>query len=249
MKASHHRGASAALSNCKGWFLNGCTRVGQWCLPAACVLCGAMAERDPLCRACGASLPRLPLARCARCALPLTSGAVCGGCIRTPPVYDRVSAVYTYDFPVDALVHAYKYGARLTLAPVLARGMAEVRPERIDAIVPMPLSRGRLAERGFNQAQELARALHALTGIHILSRACRKPGETAPQAALPWPRRAHNVRGAFVCDIDLGGAHVAIVDDVMTTGATVSELARVLKRAGAAEVSVWVAARTLPRQG
>jgi ComF family protein len=246
MNASHHPGASAALSNCRGAILNGCARIAQWCLPTACVLCGEMAENATLCSACDRALPRLPPERCARCAVPLPAGDICGTCIRTPPVYDGVSAVYTYDFPVDALIHAYKYGGRLTLAPLFAAALAPVAPE-VDAIVPMPLSMQRLRERGFNQAAELARAVGAVTHTPVLARACRKPRETPPQAALPWAARAKNVRGAFVCDADVTGRRIAIIDDVMTTGATVNELARVLKRAGAAEVTAWIVARTLPK--
>jgi ComF family protein len=117
----------------------------------------------------------------------------------------------------------------------------------VDAIVPMPLAPGRLAERGFNQALEIARPVARRTGIPLLPHACRKVVETAPQAALPWIERAKNVRRAFVCDAGLRGKRIAVVDDVLTTGATLNELARVLRKAGAREISGWVVARTLPR--
>jgi ComF family protein len=116
-----------------------------------------------------------------------------------------------------------------------------------DAIVPMPLAPARLAERGFNQALEIARFVSGMTGISLLPQACRKVMETVPQAALPWNERAKNVRRAFVCDADLRGRRVAVVDDVMTTGATLNELAKVLRKAGAVEVVGWMVARTLPR--
>jgi predicted amidophosphoribosyltransferase len=108
----------------------------------------------------------------------------------------------------------------------------------------MPLARGRLAERGFNQSLEIARVVAADTRIALLPDACRKVAETPPQAALPWKERARNVRRAFVCDADLAGRKVAVVDDVLTTGATLNELARVLLRAGATSVRGWVVART-----
>jgi ComF family protein len=179
------------------------------------------------------------------CALPLPSGETCGDCLAHPPRYDRVLAAYPYGFPVDALVQAYKYGRDLSLAPVLACDLASAIDERVDAIVPVPLAAARLSERGFNQAQELARCLGRAANVPVLAEACRKVGEKAPQASLPFSERARNIRGTFVCDADLRRMRVAIVDDVMTTGATANELARNLKRAGAVRVSVWVVARTL----
>jgi ComF family protein len=179
------------------------------------------------------------------CALPLTSGAVCGTCLERPPRYDSVSAEYAYAFPVDALIHAFKYGGTLSIAPVLASNLGSAAAAQVDALIPMPLAAGRLRERGFNQAHELARLAARRLGVPVLAHACRKVVDTAPQAALPWKERARNVRGAFVCDADLTGLRVAVVDDVMTTGATLDELARNLKRAGAVHVSGWVVARTL----
>lgn len=142
-------------------------------------------------------------------------------------------------------MQAYKYGGDLTLAPVLAADLVREIDESVDAIVPTPLSPSRLRERGFNQAQELARYVGSRANVRVLSDACRRVTEKTPQAALPFAERARNVRGAFVCDADLRKMRIAVLDDVMTTGATVNELARNLKRAGAARVSVWVVARTL----
>jgi ComF family protein len=133
------------------------------------------------------------------------------------------------------------------LARTLGEALAQAVPRDADAIVPMPLARGRLAERGFNQALEIARVVAARTSIPLLSLACRKVVDTPPQATLPWKERARNVRRAFVCDADLSGKRIAVVDDVLTTGATLNELARVLRRAGAVSVAGWVVARTLPR--
>ena len=247
MNGSHDPGAPPVLSNAAAALLNYCSRFVQSCLPVACVLCGAMTRGAAICAACDAALPRLTQDRCGRCALPLAEPGVCGACIRAPPAYDAVTAPYTYGFPVDALIHAYKYGGRLALAPLLAGVLARTVTREVDAIVPMPLSPGRLRERGFNQAQELARDVGRVLGLEVLPHACRRPRETPPQAALPWKMRAKNVRGAFVCDIDLTGRRIAVVDDVMTTGATLNELARVLTRAGATEVRGWVIARTLPK--
>ena len=131
------------------------------------------------------------------------------------------------------------------MAPILAAALVQTALAPVDVLVPMPLSPERLRERGFNQAQELARVLGRRCKVPVLARACRKVTNTVPQATLPWKERARNVRASFVCDTDLTGQRVAIVDDVMTSGATLNELARNLKRAGAAHVSGWVIARTL----
>jgi ComF family protein len=158
-----------------------------------------------------------------------------------------VQAVFAYRFPIAGLIHACKYGGRLALAGLLGRELAPHVAPDVDAIVPMPLASRRLAERGFNQALEIARPIARRTRIPLLPDVCRKVADTTPQAALPWSERAKNIRRAFACDADLRGKRIAVVDDVLTTGATLNELARVLRRAGAVEVIGWVVARTLPR--
>ncbi|MBX9810854.1 MAG: ComF family protein [Burkholderiales bacterium] len=219
----------------------------QRLLSQACLLCGAASRHALLCHDCDSELPRLPTMRCATCALPIPDGDICGGCLEHPPRYDRVTAVFAYDFPVDALIQAFKYGGNLAVAAVLGEALGKAVAEHADFIIPMPLSSQRLRERGFNQALEIARRVSGMTGIPVLSDACRKVTETRPQAALPWKEREKNVRGAFVCDADLDGRRIAVIDDVMTTGATLNELAKNLRRAGAAHISGWVVARTLPR--
>jgi ComF family protein len=244
----HLRGRGGSLSNRGGRVLNYCLRFAHAALPTHCVLCGDGTRASRLCTGCAASLPRLPATRCSVCAVPLTSGSTCGDCLAHPPFYHRICAPYAYAFPADALIQAYKYRGDLTLAPLLATAVARVVDTAVDALIPMPLAPARLRERGFNQAHELARHLGRALRIPVLGAACRKVAETPPQAALPWTERSRNVRGAFVCDADLTGMRVAIVDDVMTTGATINELARNLRRAGAGWVGGWVAART-PREG
>lgn len=229
--------------------LNRCSFFVRSALPQCCLLCGARSDPALLCRPCNAALPRLPATLCARCALPLADAKVCGACLREPPRYERTSAVFTYTFPLDALVQALKYGGNLVVARLLGEALAAaVAAERADVIVPMPLSRGRLRERGFNQALEIARYVGRATGIPVAADACRRVVDTAAQASLPWKARARNVRGAFVCDADLRERTVAIVDDVMTTGATLNELARNVRRAGAREISAWVVARALRQE-
>lgn len=158
-----------------------------------------------------------------------------------------MSAAYVYDFPVDALIQAYKYGGELRLSRLLGREVARQASAAVDVIVPMPLSEARLRSRGYNQALELAREIGRRRGIPVWPRACRRVIDTPAQALLPWRERPKNVRGAFVCDADVRELRVAVVDDVLTTGATLNELARNLRRAGASEVHGWVAARAVPR--
>ena len=233
------------MSNLKAAFLNGCSRAAQLVVPASCVLCGVNTAASRLCAPCRDSLPAMPHARCSRCALPLPSGGICAECLAHPPSYDAIAAAFPYEFPIDALVQAYKYGGDLSLAPLFAAELARC-VTAVDAIVAMPLSAARLAERGFNQAHEIARRLGRTLGVPVFTHACRKVAETPPQAGLSLAQRVRNVRGAFVCDADLHGKHVAIVDDVMTTGATLGAAARAALEAGARRVDVHVVARTLP---
>lgn len=135
------------------------------------------------------------------------------------------------------------------MAPVLADLLlARIDKDALpDFIVPMPLHPVRLHERGFNQALEIGRKVAKQCSIPLLPDICRRIKDTASQAALPWKEREKNIRGAFTCEADVSGKHIAMLDDVMTTGATLNELAKVLRKHGARHVSAWVAARTLSR--
>ena len=213
-------------------------------LPQNCLLCDSPAARHPLCRACEAALPRLP-ARCPVCAMPSTGSLICGSCQRKPPAFDATLAALPYLFPVDRLIGAFKFHARLQLAPWFAALLAPLVPS-VNALIALPLHRTRLAERGFNQAHEVARRLALLTRTPLLIRGLVRTRQTDEQSRLPPGARARNVRGAFHCGSSLAGNTVALVDDVMTTGATLEECARTLKRAGAERVVNVVIARTLP---
>ena len=216
-------------------------------LPQDCLLCGAASGTTLLCPACATDLPRLPATRCPLCALPTPGGSVCGRCLTAPPHYDATLAVYRYAFPIDKLVQAFKYGHRLALGAWFGSRLAELAKDfHADLIVPMPLHRLRLRERGFNQALELARAVSRCSRIPIDARTCTRIRRTATQADLPWRERAGNVRGAFHCASDLTGRRLVLVDDVMTTGASLNELARTVKLHGAVEVTLLTLARALP---
>jgi len=207
----------------------------------SCFLCRGGA-RTLLCAQCDADLPRLAHGLCPRCALESPNGAVCGRCLTHSPAYDATHAALAYDFPADALVHALKFRGELALAPLLAGLLApKVRTVRIDHLVPVPLSAERLRHRGYNQAVEIARHLR---GERLALALCERTRDAPPQIELPYDQRQRNVRGAFRCTRSLGGARIAVVDDVMTTGATLDEIARTLKEAGAIHVENWVVART-----
>jgi ComF family protein len=156
-------------------------------------------------------------------------------------------AAFRYEFPVDALIQRLKYGSQTVIAGYLADVLADAVAGEAgpDLILPMPLHPLRLRERGFNQAVLLARQLSQRLGIALDSTACRRVRDTRPQVDLPLGERRRNIRHAFACNADLGGRRVVLVDDVMTSGASLDELARVVVQAGAAEVSVWVVARAL----
>lgn len=214
-------------------------------IASICVLCGAAASARGLCAGCWTELPWLRGPQCARCAHPLPVPGICGRCIAEPPHYDAVVAACRYAYPAGELIQACKFGGHLAAATPLAAMLETVVSQRPDVLVPMPLSAERLRTRGFNQALELARVLARPLGVPVDSRLCVKTRETPPQSRLPWKERRKNVRGAFVVQAALDGRHVAVVDDVLTTGATLDELARNLKRAGAATVTGFVVARTV----
>lgn len=219
-------------------------------LPQACALCAAPTGTALICVACAGSLPCVPLS-CPRCALPSTQSEVCGQCLTDPPAFDRTQAAFVYAFPLDRLVQAFKYHGTLAYADWFAQAMLERRtePAAADVLIPVPLARSRQRGRGFNQALEIAKPLSRWTGIPLLADAAIRVRDTPPQASLPWSERAKNIRGAFVCDFALAGKKVIVIDDVMTTGASLEELAQTLKRAGAAGVENWLIARTLPPAG
>lgn len=153
-----------------------------------------------------------------------------------------------YAFPVNILVQRLKYAAELPLADFLAEQVAQaVAAQPLpDLILPMPLHPRRLGERGFNQAVEIGRKLALRLGVPLHAEACQRLRDTPAQAGLDLEARRRNLRGAFQCDADLAGLRVALLDDVMTSGASLDELAQAARNAGARAVEAWVVARTLP---
>lgn len=236
------------MSNPTTEFLNNCLNYVHARISQPCLLCGVRSHGSPLCSTCLADLPRLPTTRCPQCALPTPNGEVCGACLKRPPLFDRCRAVYVYAFPAYVLVQRLKYASELALAGFLAEQLAlEVAPHPLpDLILPMPLHPRRLGERGFNQAVELGRRLSARLSVPMRPDACQRVRDTPAQAGLDLKERRRNLRGAFHCGTDLKGLRVALLDDVMTSGASLDELARAARNAGAIGVEAWVVARTLP---
>jgi ComF family protein len=214
-------------------------RLARLLFGGTCFVCRG-AARGTLCGSCDADLPRLSAALCPRCALDSPAGALCGRCLASPPHYDATVAALAYRFPADALVHALKFRGELALAPFLSSLLKERIVLPVDGVVPVPLSAQRLRERGYNQAVEIARHLGGKLEID----ACLRERDAPPQAGLDREARRGNVRSAFRCQRSFAGERIAVVDDVMTTGATLDELARALKRAGAQSVVNWVICRT-----
>ena len=219
--------------------------LGALVLPQDCLLCGDGAD-SLLCAACSASLPRLPPELCPVCALPTPGGVNCGACQARPPHFDATSAAFRYGYPLDRLIQALKYQHRLALAAWFARTMLQTPPPgRHDLLLALPLASKRLSERGFNQALEIARPLAHALALPLALDVCIRRGDASPQASLPWRARQRNVRGVFEAQRDLSGKSVLVIDDVMTTGASLNELARSLKKQGAVRVGNWVLARTI----
>ena len=217
-------------------------------LPQDCVLCGRPDADALLCRDCQADLVPLPDEHCSLCALPTPAGATCGECLCHTPNFDATYAALVYAYPLDGLVQAFKYGHQLALSDYFARRMCVAPPPRADVMMPLPLSMQRLRERGFNQAAELAKPLARALRMPLDMASPLRVTDTAAQASLPWKQRRANVRHAFECRADLSGKSVVVIDDVMTTGATLDEFAATLKRQGAVRVTNWVLARTLKHE-
>jgi ComF family protein len=218
--------------------------------PPRCALCGQYGQENlDLCDGCEGDLPLNDNA-CEHCAEPLPAGhsglALCGRCLQRPPVFDACVAPFRYAFPIDRMVQGLKYRRELPygriLGQLLARHLSrrETRPE---LVVPVPLGLARYRERGFNQARELAlpvcKTLRLTLNSHLVMR-CR---ETPEQASLDRNERLKNTQRAFALTAPLTARHVAIVDDVVTTGSTANEISKVLRAAGAEWIEVWAVAR------
>lgn len=229
--------------------------LGTTLLPAQCALCGIGCPQV-LCSPCRAQYLGLLRPRCRQCANPLDDVALlCGRCVRHSPAYDATVTAFDYAAPVDQLLLQLKFGARLALAPLLAQ-LLHVTIKQQHAwqapqlLCPVPLGPARLAERGFNQALEIARPLARLLDVPLQPRLALRVRDTRAQSGVAPQERQANLAHAFAIAPEyaplLQGCHVGIVDDVMSSGHTVHALAAACKGAGAARVSILVVARTPP---
>jgi ComF family protein len=219
--------------------------------PPTCLLCGDRGSRKTdLCPSCHRDIPTIHNP-CHCCAVPLSgtdAESLCGECQSSTPPYDQIHTPFLFQPPIDTLVTRFKFGRQLPCGALLAALLADhlkktgVTPPQ--ALLPVPLHRSRLYERGFNQAMELARPLSKQFSIPILHSHVRRIRATQQQARLQRKERLKNLRGCFSLVEPVEYEHLAIIDDVVTTASTVRELASTLKKHGVKRVDVWAVART-----
>lgn len=221
-------------------------------LPPRCILCGQSSGAVSICEPCKLELPWTGI-HCRQCGLPLGSRQddICGSCVQSPPPFTRIVCPLRYEFPADRLVQLFKFKRQLAAGRVLSHLLCEyaanTESKYPDVLIPVPLHNWRMIKRGFNQAYELGFYISRVLDIPLLTTSLRRHRNTQAQSGLSRTQRRKNVRGAFYWHgSKQAGKHIALIDDVMTTGTTVSECARVLKNAGAKQVDVWVTARAIP---
>lgn len=239
------------------WSSRRASALADGLLPRCCALCSLpLSSPDARglgwCAPCAASLPGASRLRCPVCALPTPmagraaseSAPICPACLALPPPFDHTVALADYAPPLDRLILALKFHRAVALARPLGAGLAMRIDCPLDLLVPIPLSAPRLAERGFNQSLLICRAIAQKRAVRLDFGILLRSRHDPPQSLQPLHRREPNLRGAFTCTRALSGLRVGVVDDVMTSGATLAEAARVLKHAGATFVATIVAART-----
>lgn len=220
--------------------------------PGTCVLCGTKGQDElDLCSNCLENLP-FNSSTCRQCALPLPAGStgLCGQCVQNPPQFQRSYALWQYASPIDYWISQLKFQQKLQYARLMGRLCANEIAQAYgnknnlpDIVVPVPLHKTRLRQRGFNQAVEIARPIGEKLNIPLDTKSCVRTKATEPQSSLSAKARHRNIKGAFQVVKEITAGHVAIVDDVMTTGQTINELALVLRLAHVKQIDVWLCAR------
>ena len=219
-------------------------------LKSSCVLCGGITnEPISLCKPCQRDLPRIQNA-CHQCGLPAVESQynLCGQCVKVPPTIDYTHSVFYYEPPIDFLVGQLKFEEKLSCAAILGNLLAESiaqMDDLPDVIVPVPLYKKRLFKRGFNQSLEMARPVSKQLQIAIETNLVSRTKSTRAQAKLNLAQRKKNIKGCFKVQQNHRYQHVVLVDDVITTGSTINELARILKQSGVKKVGVWSIARAI----
>ncbi len=236
-----------------------CTFLNNWLtdllnnlFPRVCVLCDAPGHRHlDLCKECIADLPWLKDC-CVICAvpLPLNQRNLCGQCLVKEPSFSRCISAFEYRYPVDRLIIKFKFSQQLIIGKVLAYLAAGIIQQQTDEndlpdlLIPVPIHPKRLRQRGFNQALEIADVISEFLAIPVDYQSCSRLINTATQKSLPAKQRHSNLKGVFSVNRSIANQSIAIIDDVMTTGATAEALSRCMVKAGARKVQVWTIART-----
>lgn len=225
-------------------------KIYAWLLPFTCLLCGTLSDRNQdLCQSCYQDLP-LAKHSCLKCAIPISTIGICGQCLQKTPPLDKTYALFLYQNPITKLILELKFNQAI----VNARVLGELLTEKIqttwykinplpDVIIPIPLHASRLKERGFNQALEIARPIAKALKLPLSIHSCIRVKPTAAQATLHAAERQQNMKHAFSIKEDFSNQHIAVIDDVITTGSTINEFCAALKQNGAKSIDVWCCAR------
>jgi ComF family protein len=227
----------------------------HWFLPSFCTLCHMATKEKMLCQACWDALPWHDGMACARCAGSLSAGEICGECMQNAPPYQQTICVFYYQKPMDSLILSLKFAEKLSHAKLIGSLMAEkltahyTEKEKPQYLIPVPLHPTRLRERGYNQALEIARPIAKKLCIPIQKTVCTRILPTLSQASRNAKKRKKNMRNAFAIATPFQAKYVAIVDDVLTTGSTVREVAQLFKKAGVSRIDVWCCAKTALHTG
>ena len=211
-----------------------------------CLLCGISCEQNCLCTDCIKTLPKL-YNSCPRCASPLSQSLICGSCLHHPPEQDTSFSLFEYKAPIDRLIADFKYHDKLFLSQFLAKKMAKGLKSRPlpQLLIPIPLHPRRLRQRGYNQSLELTKILSKQLSIPFCSKSLIRIKDSQPQTSLPYKQRAKNIQRAFKVVNTMLPTHIALIDDVLTTGHTANAAAKALHQAGVITIEVWTIARTI----
>ena len=220
-------------------------RVRERALPQTCFFCGD-SHSETVCEPCAGSLVRLQREVCPRCQLPASNGQVCGRCLKKPPVWQRLVAEWQYEFPLKSAITSAKYHHAFSIFRWVSAQRRHWPFADSSTLIPVPLAELRLQSRGYNQAQLIANEMANRFALRVDSDAVIRIRETDIQQRLNWIERRRNVRNAFAATRSFAGESVVLVDDVLTTGSTLNELARAVYDAGAARVDAYVLARVQP---
>ena len=220
-------------------------RILQAIYPATCILCGFPGAKDrDLCDACAGDII-INSSACKSCAIPLPVSAdqqLCGQCLQKPPLYDSAWSPFVYAQPLEWMIQQIKFNSRLSYTRVLSDLMMSRLPvmeTRPDCIIAVPLHARRLTQRGFNQSLEIIRPLASHLNIPVDNKSCRRKKHTLPQSGMDAKQRRKNIKGVFEFENKKDYQHIMLFDDVITTGSTVNELSRLIKRQGVKRIDVW----------